>query len=101
MRLAESAPLRIRFQRGVGSRALRSCPEPGAGPPFSGRFETVKTRKAPVPGATAAVAVAAIERRVRLNVRLKPGLYRVTVRAVLGDGSVSAPHRVFLRVLKR
>ena len=42
-----------------------------------------------------------VEHRVRLKMRLKPGLYRVSVRAILADGKRSAPEREFLRVLKR
>ena len=97
MRLAEPSALRIRVQRGVGSKALRTCPEPTAGPPFTGPFKTVETRDASAPQ----VMAAAVERSVRLRLALRPGLYRVTVRAVLADGSVSSAQRVFLRVLKR
>ena len=41
------------------------------------------------------------ERRMRLRLRLRPGLYRVTVRALLPDESLSRPARGFVRVLKR
>ena len=57
----------------------------------------VRTQESTPPAATAA----ALERSVRLRPRLRPGLYRVTVRAVLDDGSLSSPQRVFLRVLKK
>ena len=47
------------------------------------------------------LSVATYVKRVRLKVRLKPGLYRVTVRAILADGKRSDPEHAFLRVLKR
>jgi hypothetical protein len=98
MLLADSAPLRIRFERGVGSKALRKCPRPGSGRPFAGRFKPVKTREeASPPVATAA----SLKHLVRLRLRLKPGLYRVTVWAVLDGGRLSSPRRVYLRVLRR
>jgi hypothetical protein len=97
--LAESVPLRVRFQRGVGSSALSKCPEPGAGKPFDGPFKTITTREKS--SASLFATAASVDRVVRLKVRLKPGFYRISVRAVLGGGEVSKPQRVFLRVLKR
>jgi hypothetical protein len=98
MVLADPATLRIRFERGVGSKALRKCPTPGSGRPFAGRFKPVKTREeASPPLAT----TASLKHLVRLRLRLKPGLYRVTVWAVLDGGRLSSPQRVFLRVLRR
>jgi hypothetical protein len=98
MLLADPAALRIRFERGVGSKALRKCPTPGSGRPFAGRFKPVKTREEASPPLATAVS---LKHLVALRLRLKPGLYRVTVRAVLDGGRPSSPRRVFLRVLRR
>ena len=100
MRLAEPGQVQIRFQRGIGSKALGKCPKPGSGEHFDGRYRTVETRESAA-AASLATTVIAVEHRVRLKVRLKPGLYRVSVRAILAGGKLSAPERDFLRVLKR
>ena len=97
MLLAEPGPVQVRIQRGVGSKAMRKCPDPTAGPPFSGPFRTVVKRNPTAAGAVAASVV----QRLTLRPRLRPALYRITVRAVLPDGTRSSPARVFLRVLER
>jgi hypothetical protein len=83
--------------RGSTAGVALAADDPGQ-TPFAGRFKPVKTREqASPPLATAA----SLEHLVRLRLRLKPGLYRVSVRAVLDDGRLSSPKRVFLRVLRR
>jgi hypothetical protein len=43
-------------------------------------------------------AATAVAHRVMLDLRLRPGLYRITVRAVLDGGRLSRPVRRWLRV---
>ena len=45
------------------------------------------------------VRAAAVPRQVMLDLRLRPGLYRLTVRVQLKDGTLSPPARRFLRVV--
>ena len=44
-------------------------------------------------------SAAAVTRRVSLQLRLRPGLYRITVRAYAGNGSLTRPARRWLRIL--
>jgi hypothetical protein len=95
LRMARPAPVRLRIDRAVGSKARSTCPTRGKPRRFTGRFRTVKTyaraRTRPV--------AAAVTRRVTLNLRLAPGLYRITARAHTPGGGLSKPKRRFVRVL--
>jgi hypothetical protein len=45
------------------------------------------------------VIAASVPRQVTLHLRLRPGLYRLTVRAQLEGGRLSPPLRRFMRVV--
>jgi hypothetical protein len=93
MRLARPAALQILVERAVGSRARRTCPRrrPTAEP--TSRFRPAAAlQRGSVPAAAA--------RRITLRPRLAAGLYRLTIRAELADGSLSPPVRGFVRVLR-
>ena len=92
MRLAQPGAIRVSVERAVGSKGRRSCPR--ANPVRNQRFRGVADFR---PVATAQAA--ATTRRVNLDLRLRPGLYRLTVRVQLEDGRLSPPVRRFLRVL--
>jgi subtilisin-like proprotein convertase family protein len=88
MRLARPGAVRVRVDRAVGSRGRRPCPQ--ANPERNLRFRRVATfRKV----TRVRAQTAAVTRRVALDLRLRPGLYRLTVR--VGDTSL----RRFLRVV--
>jgi VCBS repeat-containing protein len=90
MRMAVPRPLQIRIARAAG-RASKGCPGPKWSRRDTLRYRTVKTvRRVAAPGA----------RGVRLKLRLKPGLYRVTVRAHLDGGRLSPPVHDFMRVVR-
>ncbi len=93
MRLSQPAAIQVRVERAVGSKGRRSCPR--ANPGRNQRFRGVAEFR---PVATAQAA-AAVTRRVKLDLRLRPGLYRLTLRVQLEDGRLSPPVRRFLRVL--
>ena len=96
MRLARPGALQVRIDRAVGSRDRRSCPRRNRTRDYDEtRFRPVTTVR---PAANGAVA-AAVRRRVRLNLRLEPGLYRLTVRVQEESGRLSRPVRSFLRVV--
>jgi Big-like domain-containing protein/PA domain-containing protein len=94
MQLAKASALQVVVERAVGSKARRRCPAQSPPTNLQARFRPAAT----VP--VAAARAAAVSRRLTLRLRLKPGLYRVTVRAVLDDESLSRPVRGFVRVLR-
>jgi Tol biopolymer transport system component len=95
MRLARPGAVRVRIDRAIGSKGRRSCPahrrtrDHGAT-----RYRRVATMTPRAPRA----AAAAVTHRVTLDLRLSPGLYRITVRAVLENERLSRPARRWLRV---
>jgi hypothetical protein len=95
LRMARPGPVHVRIDRAVGTKARTACPTRGKPRRFTGRYSTVKTymrlRTQPL--------AAAVSRRLTLNPRLRPGLYRITVRAHTSDGKLSKPKRRFVRVL--
>jgi predicted NUDIX family NTP pyrophosphohydrolase len=97
LRLARRGPLQIRIDRAVGSGASRRCPGPNAERRFSGRFRNVATLS--LPATRPAGAAAIVARRLTLNPRLAPGLYRISVRAQLDHNRFSRPVRRYLWVL--
>jgi hypothetical protein len=98
MRLARPGAVRVRIDRAVGSKGRRSCPttQRRARTHRGTRYRRVATMDREAPRA----AAAAVTQRLRLNLRLSPGLYRITVRAVLGPDQLSRPARRWLRVAR-
>ena len=97
MSLARPAAVEIRIARAVKSKGRRSCPRSDRTrrPRHKTRFRTVTTvRRAPAQAVAAATA-----RRITLNVRLTPGLYRLSVRVHLDGDRMSRPIYRYLRVV--
>jgi Bacterial Ig domain/FG-GAP repeat len=99
LRMARRGPLQIRIDRAVGSGASRRCPGPNAERRFTGRFRNVATLSLAATRPVGAEAIVA--RRLTLNPRLAPGLYRISVRAQLDHNRFSRPLRRYLWVLGR
>jgi hypothetical protein len=95
LRLVRPGPVRVGVQRAVGSGAMEGCPQPSRGRRFGGRLRNVELRRSVRPR----VAAAAVSGRLSLRLRLKPGLYRITVRGYSGGGELTRPARRWLRVL--
>jgi YVTN family beta-propeller protein len=95
LRLVRRGPVRVQVQRAVGSGAMKSCPTPSRSRSFDGRLRGVELRRSIEPR----VAAAAVSGRMTLRVRLRPGLYRITVRAYGSDAGLTQPARRWLRVL--
>lgn len=95
LRLVRRGPVRVQVQRAVGSGAMKNCPKPSRGRRFGGRLRGVELRKSVEPR----VVAAAVPGRLTLRLRLVPGLYRVTVRAIGAGDELSRPARRWLRVL--
>jgi YVTN family beta-propeller protein len=95
LRLARRGPVRVQVQRGVGTGPMDTCPKPSRDRRFAGDLRGVELRRTADPR----VVAAAISGRLTLRLRLKPGLYRVTVWAYTGGGERTRPARRWLRVL--
>src|SRR5918996_1559744 len=93
LRLVRRGPVRVQVQRAVGSGAMKSCPTPSRSRSFDGRLRGVELRRSIEPR----VAAAAVSGRMTLRVRLRPGLYRITVRAYGPDAGLTQPARRWLR----
>jgi hypothetical protein len=87
MRMAAPRALQVQVSRAVGRTSRRGCPGPGFAPRTRLRYRKVAT-----------VRRAAVSGRLTLKLRLKPGLYRVIVRAQLDGGGLAAPLQGFVRV---
>ncbi len=98
LRLARPGPVWVRIDRARASKGRQRCPTTRGGRRRRSptRYRHVATvRRVP----TRAAAAAAIPRRLALDLRLTPGLYRLTVRARLGGNRLSRPARAHLRVV--
>jgi YVTN family beta-propeller protein len=94
--LVRRGPVRVQVQRAVGSGAMESCPAPKRGRRFAGRLRGVEMRQSIEPR----VAAAAVSGRMTLRMRLRPGLYRIAVRAYGAEGGeLTRPAHRWLRVL--
>ena len=94
MRLAQPGAIVVSIDRALGSRTRRSCPRQNRTRDYDTRFRPVTTVRPRTQAAAAAVA-----RRVMLDLRLKPGLYRIGVRVRVENGRLSRPVHAFLRVV--
>jgi len=95
MRLARPGAVRIQIDRAVGSKGRRSCPRHRR---TRDRGVTRYRRVAIVRRAPRRAVAAAVTHRLMLNLRVAPGLYRITVRAVLDHDRLSRPIRRYVRV---
>lgn len=95
LRLVRRGPVRVQVERAIGSGAMKRCPKPSRSRRFEGRLRRVELRRSMEPR----VLAAAVSGRMSLRMRLRPGLYRITVRAYGSDGELSRPARRWLRVL--
>jgi Bacterial Ig domain/FG-GAP-like repeat len=91
LRLARPGPVQVRIDRAVRTKAKRSCPKPNR---YAGRLRTLATLRR-----LSTRPAAAGRRQLTLELRLAPGLYRLTVRARLDGNRLSAPARRYLHVL--
>lgn len=95
LRTARAGAVRVRVERALGTAGRERCPAAGGSGRFDGRYRTVaRLREVRTQAAAAALA-----RRLTLRLRLRPALYRITVRAYTSSGRLSPPKRRYLRVL--
>jgi hypothetical protein len=98
MQLARPGAVQVQIARAVNSRARRSCPPQEARRQRFRRTTTFR-RVTTVREAGTQAVTAAVPRRLVLRPRLRPGLYRITVRAHLEGGRLSRAVQRYLRVL--
>ena len=96
LRLTVAARVRVQFARAIGTRGLARCPRRGSPGRFDGSFAPAGTF---LPGEAATVRAAAVGRRYTIAARLRPALYRVTVRPYTGARTLGRPVSRYLRVL--
>jgi hypothetical protein len=85
MSMASPVPVQVEVERGVGAKPTRGCPKRGA------RLSTRFRRVATLPRLSTRPAAGG--RRLTLNLRLSPGVYRLTLRANLDGNRLSPPVR--------
>jgi VCBS repeat-containing protein len=94
LRMARPAPVQVRIDRRVGTKASRSCASANRTRHFKGRYRKIMTlRRLPTRSAGAGL------QKFTLKSRLDPGVYRITVRARLDGHGLSRPLRRYLWVL--
>ena len=106
LRMARPAPLQVQIDRAIASKGRRTCAHPNPTrnrARRNTRFRKVATlRRSPTAAAAAGLPTSpapAGRRRLTLDLRLTPGLYRLTVRAQLDHNRLSPPARRYLRVI--
>jgi YVTN family beta-propeller protein len=95
LRLAVPGSVAIRVDRAVAAKSGRSCPKPRSDRRYSGRLRRVAT----IDNAATQPVVASVRRRLTRHVELRPGLYRIAVRAYAADGQLTRSAYRWVRVL--
>jgi hypothetical protein len=91
--LAKPRPVQVRIDRAIGSTGRGRCWRGTQTEPLAARWRPVTM--------VGAATAASISQRMHFNLRLKPGLYRLTVQLVMENGKLSKPARRYLRVVAR
>lgn len=115
LRLSKQAKVRIEVARAIGTGGLKRCPPRGSTGTFGGRLAPPvtltrgKAAAAAAAGATDAAllatvatrtaTIAAVRDRQTLTLRLRPALYRITVRPYTSGRRLGRPVHRWLRVL--
>jgi hypothetical protein len=129
LRLSQTASVRIEVARAIGTGGLKRCPPRGSTGTFGGRLAppvTVKRGRAAAAGAsgstdarsargaadapataqlatvaTRTATIASVRDRQTVTLRLRPALYRITVRPYTSGRRLGRPVHRWLRVLAR
>lgn len=92
--LAQPGSVAIQVDRAVSAKRAARCPKPNPNRRYTGKLRRVETIANVTPVA------ASVQRRLTRSFSLRPGLYRISVRAHDGDGMTRAAYR-WVRVLKQ
>ncbi|MDW5595128.1 hypothetical protein VSS74_12320, partial [Conexibacter stalactiti] len=106
LRLTAAARVRIEVARAIGTGGLKRCPPRGSAGTFDGRLAPPTTVAGAATAApmlaivlTRTATLAAARARRQLTLRLRPALYRITVRPYTGARTLGRPVNRWLRVL--
>jgi hypothetical protein len=94
--MTRKARVQIEVARAIGTRGLMVCPPRGDRRRFRGDLE--RPRRLARGTARTAIASSVMQRHT-LTLRLRPALYRITVRPYVGGGRLGRPAHRWLRVL--
>ncbi|ADB51788.1 kelch repeat-containing protein [Conexibacter woesei] len=95
LKLTRQARVRIEVSRAIGTRGRTLCPPRGSGS-FDGDLANPLVRAR---GTTRTAVASSVMQRHVLRLRLRPALYRITVRPYTGPGRLGRPAHRWLRVL--
>lgn len=95
LKLTRRARVRIEVSRAIGTRGRTLCPPRGSGS-FDGDLANPLVRAR---GTTRTAVASSVVQRHVLRLRLRPALYRITVRPYTGPGRLGRPAHRWLRVL--
>jgi YVTN family beta-propeller protein len=96
LRLARAGSIAVAVDRAVDAKAKR-CPRRKPGRRYVGQLRRVAAVDHVAPQAVAA----SVRRRFSRHFKLRPGLYRIAVRAYTADGGLTRPAYRWVRVLAR
>ena len=91
--LAKPRPVQVRIDRAIGSTGRGTCWRGTQTEPLAAHWRAVTM--------VGAATAASVSQRMHFNLRLKAGLYRLTVQLVMENGKLSKPARRYLRVVAR
>jgi YVTN family beta-propeller protein len=93
--LAQPGTVAIEVDRAVAIKTAKRCPKPRSGRRYRGKLRRVEA----VANVDTQAITASVRRRLTRSFDLRPGLYRIAVRAHDGDGLTRAAYR-WVRVLR-
>lgn len=94
--LAQPGSVAIEVDRAVGIKTAKRCPKPRSGRRYSGKLRRVET----IGKVNTQAVTASVRRRITRSFALRPGLYRIAVRAHGSDGGLTRAAYRWVRVLR-
>lgn len=93
--LAQPGSVAVEVDRAVAIKTAKRCPKPRSGRRYGGKLRRVDA----LANVDTQAVTASVRRRLTRSFELRPGLYRIAVRAHDGDGLTRAAYR-WVRVLR-
>lgn len=94
--LAQPGSVAIQVDRAVAIKTAKRCPKPGSGRRYNGKLRRVEA----VANVDTQAITASVKRRLTRSFDLRPGLYRIAVRAHDGDRGLTRAAYRWVRVLR-
>lgn len=93
--LAQPGSISVQVDRAIAAKPSKRCPKPNPARRYGGKLRRVEA----IAHANTQAVTASVRRRLTRSFELRPGLYRIAVRAHDGDGLTRAAYR-WVRVLR-